>query len=255
MPDSTTDFRGKRALVTGASRGIGRAIAIALGRSGVEVAVNYRTQQPAAEQTVESIAQAGGRAWAVQADVSAGAEVRRMFETVGARFDDRLDYLINNAGEVQRVTLEEMTEDDWDRCMAVNLKSVFLCTQAAAPLLPDRSGRIVNVSSISARTGGSPAAPHYGAAKAGVSNFTRVCAKSFAARGITVNAIAPGVIDTDIHRLGTPPEELRKLQEKIPLGRLGSGEDCAGVVLLLCSLHGDYLTGEVIEINGGLLMD
>ena len=253
---STIDLSGKQALVTGASRGIGRAIAVTLARSGAAVVVNFHTNQTAAEQTVAEIEQQGGAAWAIQANVGLKAEVNRLFRQAQQHFGDRIDILVNNAGgPMERHPLSSMPEEAWDSCINVNLKSVFLCTQAAWSRLPDGTGRVVNVTSISARSGGDPMSVHYAAAKAGMSNFTRCAAKAFGPRQITVNGIAPGVISADIHKYGTPEDELKKLTGLVPLGRVGEAQDCAGAVLFLCSPAAAYITGEIIEINGGMRMD
>jgi len=249
------NLRGKTALVTGASRGIGRAIAIALGGCGAKIVVNYHSNAKAASETVEKIIAAGGNAIAVQADVSKKSDVVKMFEQTKEFCGDHLDILVNNAGARAEVApITTLSEAAWDDCMSVNLKSTFLCTQAAIPLLPDSTGRIINVTSISARSGASLGLSHYAAAKAGLSNFTRNAAKELAPRGITVNAIAPGVIYTDMHKDNTSKEELEQLNTRIPLGRLGEAEDCAGAVLFFCSPQSSYITGEIIEINGGMLM-
>ena len=249
------NLTGNTALVTGASRGIGRGISIALGECGAKVVVNYNTNAKAASETVEKIIAAGGSAIAVQADVSKKADVTHLFEKVREFCDGCLDILVNNAGGRAEVApIANMREDVWDDCISVNLKGVFLCTQAAIPLLPDSTGRIINVTSISARSGASVGLSHYAAAKAGLSNFTRNSAKELAGRGITVNAIAPGVIYTDLHKDNTPKEDLEQLKMRIPLQRLGEAEDCAGAVVFLCSLQASYITGEIIEINGGMLM-
>ena len=255
MSKLSVDLTGKTALVTGASRGIGRAIAVGLAGSGATVIVNFIRNADAATETVSIIESAGGRAWSVQADVGVKADVDRMFSAARERFDGHLDILVNNAGGRAEVKpIATASESGWDRTMEINLKSVFLCSQAAVKMLPDRSGRIVNVSSISARSGASLGLSHYAAAKAGVLNFTRNCAKELAPRGITVNGIAPGVIYTDIHKHETPKDELADLERRIPLNRLGQAEDCVGAVLFLCSEAASYITGEIIEINGGLLM-
>ena len=255
MDSLSVDLTGRTALVTGASRGIGRAIAVGLGRCGADVIVNYHTNAEAADQTVAMIADAGGQACAVQADVASKPDVDRLFDAVRERFGDRLDILVNNAGgPTDRHPLATMPEEAWRRCLALNLDSAFFCTQAAWSLLPDGAGRVINVTSISARTGGGPEACPYAAAKGGLSNFTRACAKEFAPRRITVNAIAPGVIETDLHKYGTPPEEFRAVVGRIPLGVAGQPEDVGGAVLLLCAPEGGYITGEIIEVNGGLLM-
>ena len=255
MDKGPRSFSGRTALVTGGSRGIGRAIALALGRSGVQVIVNYHTNDSAAEEVVECIKADGGQAWPVQADVGTKADVDKLFAETQQFVGTCLDILINNAGgPAERYSLATMPEEVWDGCLATNLKSAFLCTQAALGLLPDGSGRIVNVTSISARTGGGPGMSHYAAAKGGMSNFTRACAKELADRGITVNGIAPGVIYTDLHKHGTPQQELDELEGRIPLGRLGQVDDVAGVALFLCSAEAAYVTGEIVEVNGGLLM-
>ena len=255
MPHLQIDLTGKRALVTGGGRGIGQAIAKALARCGADVAVNYRTDQQSAQQTVDEILRDDGRACAIQADVSIAEEVKKLFSAIEERFGDGLDILINNAGGLERMAVDQMSEELWDRNMAVNAKSVFLCTQAAWSRLPDSDGRIVNVTSIAARNGGVADSIHYAAAKAAVSTFTRGCAKALAPRGITVNGIAPGVIYTDFHKRNTSQQALERVLSNIPLGRLGDADDCAGAVLLLCSPQASYVTGEIIEINGGLHMD
>lgn len=247
---------GRTALVTGGSRGIGRAIAVALAREGVSVVVNYVADAGAVAETVATIEAEGGRAWPVQADVGDPGQVEGLFAQTREHLGERLDILVNNAGGPgERLPLASMTLDAWHRCLAVNLDSVFLCTQAALPLLPGGTGRIVNITSISARTGGGPDASHYAAAKGGVSNFTRACAKELAPRGITVNGIAPGLIDTDLHRRGTPQEVIDELTTRVPLGRMGLADEIAGAVLFLCGDGASYVTGEIIEVNGGLLMD
>ena len=180
------------ALVTGGGRGIGRAVAEGLAAAGAAVVVNYLADEAAASRTVAGIRGSGGRAWAVQADVAEPAQVEALFAEARSLLGDRLDILVNNAGGPgTRRTVGEMSLEEWRRCLAVNLDGVFLCTRAALPLLADGRGRIVNVTSISARTGGPPGAGHYAAAKGGVSNFTRTCAKELAPRGITVNGVAP----------------------------------------------------------------
>lgn len=250
------DLSGANALVTGASRGIGRAIAEGLAASGARVVVNYRQNVAAATEVVDTIKAAGGEAWAVQADVGTKRDVETLFRAVREHCEERLDILVNNAGGPgDRHLVGTMPEEVWDRCIDVNLKSVFLCTQAAWDLLPDNSGRVINITSISARSGGPPGGSHYSAAKAGLSNFTRACAKELAPRGITVNAIAPGVIYTDIHKLGTSPEQLAELKERTPLGMVGEATDLVGTTLLLCSADSGFMTGEIIEINGGMLMN
>ena len=246
---------GATALVTGGGRGIGRAIAVALGRAGAQVVVNYVADEAAALQAVAAIRDAGGQAWAARADVGDGDQVDALFAGVRERFGGRLDILVNNAGGPgTRLSVAEMTWAAWRQCLAVNLDSVFLCTRAGLPLLPDGYGRIINVTSISARTGAGPGSSHYAAAKGAVSNFTRACAKELAPRGITVNGVAPGVIDTDLHRRGTPPAELEAVTACVPLGRMGNPEDIAGAAVFLASDGSDYITGQTIVVDGGLLL-
>ncbi len=254
--DQAMTLSDTTALVTGGGRGIGRAVAEALAAAGAAVVVNYLADEAAASRTVAGIRASGGRAWAVQADVADPGQVEALFAQAGRHLGDRLDILVNNAGGPgTRRTVGEMTLEEWRRCLAVNLDGVFLCTRAALPLLADGRGRIVNVTSISARTGGPPGAGHYAAAKGGVSNFTRTCAKELAPRGITVNGVAPGVIDTDLHRRGTSAEELAAVTAQVPLERLGTSEEVAAAVVFLCGEEARYITGEILEVNGGLRMD
>ncbi len=244
------------ALVTGGGRGIGRAAAAALAEAGAAVVVNYLSDGAAAQRTVEGIRDFGGRAWAVQADVADPAQVEVLFAETRRLLGGRLDILVNNAGGPGvRRPVAELSLEEWRRCLEVNLDGVFLCTRAALPLLPDGRGRVVNVTSISARSGGGPGGAAYSAAKAGVSNFTRACAKELAPRRITVNGVAPGVIDTDLHRRGTPAEELAAVTAQVPLGRIGSAGEAAAAVVFLCGEEARYITGEILEVNGGLRMD
>ena len=249
-------LKGRTALVTGGGRGIGRAVAEGLAAAGAAVVVNYLADEASARRTVAGIRSSGGRAWAVQADVADPAQVEALFARARGHLGGVLDILVNNAGGPgARRPVAEMSLEEWRRCLAVNLDGVFLCTRAAMPLLPEGRGRIVNVTSISARTGGGPGGGHYAAAKGGVSNFTRACAKELAPRGITVNGVAPGLIDTDLHRRGTPPEELAAVTAQVPLGRAGTAAEVAGAVVFLCGDEARYITGEILEVNGGLRMD
>ena len=248
-------LKDRTALVTGGGRGIGRAVAEGLAAAGAAVVVNYLADEASARGTAAGIRGSGGRAWAVQADVADPGQVEVLFARAAGHLGGRLDILVNNAGGPgTRRPVAEMSLEEWRRCLAVNLDGVFLCTRAALPLLPDGRGRIVNVTSISARSGGGPGGGHYAAAKAGVSNFTRACAKELAPRGITVNGVAPGVIDTDLHR-DTPPEELASVTAQVPLGRTGTAADVAEAVVYLCGDGARYITGEIVEVNGGLRMD
>ena len=250
------DLSGKTALVTGSSTGIGRAIALGLARNGADVAVNYLHSREAAEEVGRQIVALGRRAVVVQADVADKAQVARLFGEVEAAFDPRLDILVNNAGGlVKRGSVAEMAEETFDQVAALNFKSVFLCSQAAIPRLPDGTGRVINISSIAARNGGGPGAAIYAASKAAVSCFTKNLARELAPRGITANAVAPGVIATPFHDKFTTPETMERFRQMTPLGRHGVADDIVGAVLYLVSRQASYTTGETIEVNGGMLMD
>jgi len=237
---------GKIALVTGGSRGIGRAVAVGLARAGADVAVNFRRQEGEAAQTCEAIGAAGRRGLAVAADVSQAAEVSRLVETVGRELGS-IDILVNNAGIVRWQPLEEITEADWDEMMAVNLKSAFLLTQAVLPQMRARQwGRIINISSVAAQTGGITP-PTYGASKAGLLGLTHSYARHLLREGITVNAIAPALIETEMVTL-----DLKARPEVIPLGRFGTPEEVAPVAVLLAA--NGYITGQTINVNGGWYM-
>ncbi len=250
------NLSGKTALVTGSSTGIGRAIALGFARNGADVAVNYRSSSEAAGEVAAEIAALGRRTMAVQADVSRKAEVERLFAEVEAALGPRLDVLVCNAGSlVRRETVAEMREETFDEVMAVNFKSVFLCCQAAMPRLPDGTGRVIAVSSIAARNAGAAGAAIYASAKAAVSCFTKALAKELAPRGITVNGIAPGVIATPFHERFSTPERMEQFKANTPIGRLGVAEDIVGAALYLASDAASFVTGEMIEVNGGMLMD
>ncbi|MDQ3658701.1 MAG: 3-oxoacyl-ACP reductase FabG [Actinomycetota bacterium] len=249
-------FSGEVAWVTGSSTGIGRAVAEGLAREGCRVAVHYNSSEGEAREVVNGIEGSGGEAMLVGGDVSDGGEVRRMAGEIEDRFG-RLDILINNAGSLlERRSLEEMTEDLWDRVMEVNLKSVYLCSQAVLPVMKRQGwGRIVNITSVAARNGGGPGSVAYATAKGGVSTLTRAMAKELVADNILVNGVAPGVITTPFHDRFTPPDMREKMAGAIPIGREGTPEETAGAVVFLASSAADYLVGEIIEVNGGQLMD
>jgi len=232
------------ALVTGGSRGIGRAIAVSLAEAGASVAVNYREKAAEARNVAETIRGAGGRAMAVGADVSQAAEVAAMMAAV-ERDLGPVDVLINNAGIGLVRTVDDLTEDDFDRTIAVNLKSVFLCTQAVVPGMRVRKwGRIVNISSGAARGAGG-VGPHYNASKAGMEGMTRGYAARLVKDGITVNAVAPSLIETDMVRSGVASSPAR-----IPLGRFGTPEECAQAVLMV--IGNAYMTGQTVALSGGM---
>ena len=241
---------GKRALVTGASRGIGRAVALRLAAEGASVALNYRAGREEAEAVASEIASAGGQAVVLQGDVSLAAEadalVNGAAESLGG-----LDILVNNAGVTRDNLLMRLSEEDWDAALNTNLKGAFLCAKAAIrPMLRQRFGRIVNMSSVVALTG-NPGQANYTAAKAGLIGFTRTVAREVASRGITVNALAPGFIETQM--IDSIPADLRgQILERIPLGKFGAPEDVAACAAFLCSEDGAYITGQTISIDGGL---
>jgi 3-oxoacyl-[acyl-carrier protein] reductase len=244
------------ALVTGASSGIGRATAEAMARAGAKVGVNYHKNKPGAEEAVAAIRRAGGEAMAIHADVTVSAQVGAMVEAVRGRWG-RVDILVNNAGDLlRRSMLADMTEEYWDQVMDLNLKSVFLCVKAVWEEMAARqSGCIINVSSIAGRNGGGPGSGVYAAAKGGMITYNKSLAKELAPHGIRVNAIAPGIIDTPYHERYSPPEIFKKFLANVPMGRAGTSEEVAEVIVFLASPASRYMTGETVEVNGGMLMD
>ena len=238
------DLKNRVALVTGGSRGIGEAIATALAKAGAAVAVNYRERSQEAAAVVENIQRNGGRAAAIAADVSLAGAVRGMISDVESRLGP-IDILVNNAGIAVTRGLDEITEEDFDRTVAVNLKSAFLCTQGVlAGMRRRRWGRIVNISSIAARGAGSISVA-YNASKAGLEGLTRGYASRLAPEGVTVNAVAPGLIDTE---MGKPLIEAGVIA-RIPVGRSGTGEEIAQAVMLL--VRDGFITGQTLAVNGG----
>jgi 3-oxoacyl-[acyl-carrier protein] reductase len=238
----TSALAGRVALVTGASRGIGRAIALGLADAGADVAVNYRRQADAAEAVAAAIVGKGRRACAVGADVSQAAEVVRMAAAVTAALGP-VDILVNNAGMAIRRTLDDLTEEDFDLTLRVNLKSAFLCTQAVLPHMRSQKwGRIVNISSGAARGTGSIGL-HYNASKAGMEGLTRGYAARLAPEGVTVNAVAPSQIATDMVPAATQAS-------RIPVGRLGHVDEVAQMVVAVAA--NAYMTGQTVQLNGGI---
>jgi len=249
------DLTNKVALVTGASSGIGAASAKVLAELGANVAITYHQNQGGAQKVQDEIVKLGRQAVAIHADVR---EADQITATV-ARVTDELgpiDILVNNAGSlVERKKNLEMTTGLWNEVMNLNLTSAMLCVQAVAPSMVERkSGSIINVVSIAAHNGGGPGAGAYSAAKAALIALTKSQAKELAAHGVRVNAISPGTIDTHFHEVFSTPEMLKAAVATIPMGRLGTPEDCAKVVAFLASDAAGYLVGETIEVNGGQLM-
>ena len=240
------DLTGKVALVTGASRGIGRAVAIALAKAGADVAVNYRTRTDEAKQVCGEIESLGRQPVAVNADVSIAADVSRLVETVEQQLGE-IAILINNAGVTRPQPIEEITEHDWDEILAINLKSVFLVTQAVLPKMRAAQwGRIINLSSVAAQTGG-VVGPHYAASKAGVLGLTHSYAHLLAKQGITINAIAPALVETEM--VTSNPKARPDL---IPVGRFGTVDETSDVAVMLA--RNGYITGQTINVNGGWYM-
>lgn len=241
-----TDLTGETALVTGGSRGIGRAVALALARAGADVAVNYRSRRSEAEEACAQIAALGRRSLAVGADVSQTGEVSALIAAVRRNLGP-VSILVNNAAITRPQPLQEITEKDWDEVLAVNLKSQFLVTQAVLPEMRSRKqGRIINLSSVAAQTGG-VVGPHYAASKAGILGLTHSYAALLAKEGITVNAIAPALVYTEM--IANNPKAQPSL---IPVGRFGTIEEVASVAVMLAG--NGYITGQTINVNGGWYM-
>ena len=251
------DLTGKTALVTGASRGIGEAIATALAENGAAVAVNYLTSEARASALVERVRANRGKAAAVEADVSVPEQAQAMVRQAEDALGAPIDILVNNAGsQVALSTIETLTPELWQRVLALNLTAAMVCAKCVVPGMKQKGwGRIVNISSISARSGGGPGGIPYATSKGGLSAFTKGLAKELGPTGITVNAIAPGVILTDIHKRFSTKEDLDDLRQRVPLLRFGRTEEVAGAVLFLASDSASYITGETLAVNGGLRMD
>jgi 3-oxoacyl-[acyl-carrier protein] reductase len=250
------DLAGKAVLITGASTGIGAALAKAFAAQGAKVALHYNSSVDAAEAVAKSIADAGGTAFLTRGDVSDSANTRRIVEESASHFG-RLDGLINNAGlMLGRVAWTDMSDEQYDKVMDLNARSVIAASRAAIPWLKKAGGGfIINTSSIAARTGGAAGAGVYAAAKAFVSSLTRGMAKELVASNIRVNAVAPGVILTPFHERYSSPEQLKTMLGQIPMGRYGVAEDCVGAYLFLASAAlSAYIIGQVIEVNGGQFM-
>lgn len=243
---------GKCALVTGASRGIGRAVALKLASEGAKVALNFAGNEAAANEVRQEIEAMGGQAILVKADVADEAAVQDMVQKTADAFG-RIDILVNNAGITRDGLLARMKEEDWDAVLSTNLKGVFLTTKAVAKLMmQQRAGRIVNMASVVGVSGNAGQA-NYSAAKAGVIGFTKTIARELASRGVTANAVAPGFIATDMTSVLSDKAKEAALTG-IPLGRMGTPEDVAAAVLFLVSDQSSYITGQVLHVDGGMVM-
>lgn len=243
---------GKVALITGASRGIGQAVALEMARAGADIAVNYSGSEAAAQATVDQVKALGRKAIVVKANVADADEVAAMVEAVQAEFG-HIDILVNNAGITRDTLLMRMKDSDWDDVININLKGVYLVTKAVSKLMmKQRSGRIINMSSVVGVTGNAGQA-NYSASKAGVIGFTKTCAKELASRGILVNAIAPGFIHTDMTDV-LPDKVKEATLAAIPLHRMAEPKEVASVAVFLASEYASYITGQVLNVDGGMVM-
>jgi 3-oxoacyl-[acyl-carrier protein] reductase len=248
----TLDLSGKTALVTGAGRGIGRAIALKFGAAGAKVAVNYNASEAQAEEVVAAIKDTGGEAQAVKADVSKADEVDAMVSALVKEWG-RLDILVNNAGITRDNLMMRMSQDEWDAVMDTNLRSAYFCTRAVLrSMLRNRWGRIISLSSVVGLTGNAGQA-NYAAAKAGIIGFTKSIAREVGGRNITANAIAPGFIETDISA-GLPDALKAEMLKTIPADRYGQPDDIANAVVFLGSDLASYINGQVLNVDGGMVM-
>jgi 3-oxoacyl-[acyl-carrier protein] reductase len=247
-----TDLTNRVALVTGASRGIGRAVALKLAECGAKIVINYKQSAAQAEKVAEQIRSQGGQCLTAQGDVAVAADVERVFQAAQQSFG-RVDILVNNASINRDTLILRMSEQDWDEVLSTDLRGAFLCTKAALrSMMRERWGRVINISSLAGLLGNAGQA-NYSAAKAGLIGLTKAVAREMGSRGITVNALAPGFIETDMTR--DLPQSLKdEALRRIVLGRAGKPEDVAGAVVFLASDEASYITGQVLAVDGGLGM-
>lgn len=248
------NLKDKAAIVTGAGKGTGKAIAMTLAKAGAKLIVNDIDLE-SINRVVEEIVSIGGEALSVKADISKSAEVDKIVETTLNHYK-KIDILVNNAGIFRKANIENLEENEWDEVVSVNLKGTYLCCRAAARYMKQqKKGKIVNISSIAAKTGGLLVGAHYSVSKAGIIALTKSLARELAPYNINVNTVAPGIIDTETTRKIFTSEEILGVLEGIPLRRLASPEDVGGCVLFLVSDTANYLTGITLDVNGGQLMD
>ncbi len=248
------EFEGRVVLVTGAGKGIGKAIASAFARNKAAVVINDVCSQAELDNVVAEMSASGGQSLAIRADVSQTDQVKEMIEQIDRTFH-KLDILVNNAGIIRRGTIETVTEEDWDLVMRVNLKGTFNCCKAVIDIMKrQKTGKIINISSVAGKLGDITSAPGYGPSKAAIDAFTKTLARQLAQYGINVNAVAPHAIETEMSAQWS--EEKRKaIIEAIPLKRLGKPEEVAEAVLFLASDQASFITGEILDVNGGFVMD
>jgi 3-oxoacyl-[acyl-carrier protein] reductase len=249
------DLTGRVALVTGGSSGIGAATAAVLAGCGARIAIGYHENRDGAEAVAHQIAQSGGKAVALRADLRFLATVQALIEEAATALGP-VDILVNGAGSlIRRSPLSQLTEEDWNEVLTLNMSSAVFCVKAVAPsMIARRRGAIVNIGSIAGHNGGGPGAGPYAAAKAGLMAMTKSLAKELAPHGVRVNAVSPGVIDTRFHEVFSTPEMMRNFVSTIPLGRIGTPMECAKAITFLVSDAASYIVGETLEINGGQMM-